>query len=257
MTEQPTETPGEDTSPDGTGPAKKGLMVRLRAYFMAGVLITAPISITVYLAWLFITYVDGKVTPLIPAKYNPETYLPYGIPGLGVVVVVVGLTFIGAFTAGFMGRFFQRLWDRAMDNVPVLRGVYKALKQILETVLAQQSNAFREAVLVEYPRRGMWVIAFITGKTEGEVQNITEQNMINLFVPTTPNPTSGFLIFVPKEEIVKLSMTVEEALKMVISGGIVTPPDNRSEAEKQSVKVHSTEAEHLGELKSSHPDAQS
>lgn len=255
MTQERNDQTHGDGTDDGTGSQKKGLMVRLRAYFMAGILITAPISITVYLAWLFITYVDGKVTPLIPAKYNPETYLPYGIPGLGVVVVVVGLTLIGAFTAGFMGRFFQRLWDRAMDNVPVLRGVYKALKQILETVLAQQSNAFREAVLVEYPRRGMWVIAFITGKTEGEVQNITEQNMINLFVPTTPNPTSGFLIFVPKEDIVKLSMTVEEALKMVISGGIVTPPDNRPDAVKEAVKVRSTEAEHLEELKSARPDA--
>lgn len=253
MTDTPNE-PAPQTDPDGHV-AKKGLMVRLRAYFMAGVLITAPISITIYLAWLFITYVDSKVTPLIPAHYNPETYLPYGIPGLGVIIVVVGLTLIGAFTAGFMGRFFQRLWDRTMDNVPVLRGIYKALKQILETVLAQQSNAFREAVLVEYPRRGMWVIAFITGKTEGEVQNITAQEMINLFVPTTPNPTSGFLIFVPKEEIVKLSMGVEEALKMVISGGIVTPADRRSDAEKAQVKVHSTELEHLEELKSEHPDA--
>ena len=257
MTDDQTDQPQSDNPGDLVGTQKKGLMGRLRAYFMAGILITAPISITIYLAWLFITYVDGKVTPLIPAKYNPETYLPYGIPGLGVVVVVVGLTLIGAFTAGFMGRFFQRIWDRTMDNVPVLRGVYKALKQILETVLAQQSNAFREAVLVEYPRRGMWVIAFITGKTQGEVQSITEQEMINLFVPTTPNPTSGFLIFVPKEEIVKLSMSVEEALKMVISGGIVTPPDKRSDAEKQDVKVRSTEAEHLGELKSDHPNANS
>ncbi|MFC1672847.1 DUF502 domain-containing protein [Pseudomonadota bacterium] len=225
---------------------RNGFMGRLRAYFMAGILITAPISITVYLAWLFITFVDSKVTPLIPAKYNPETYLPYGIPGLGVVVVVVGLILIGAFTAGFMGRFFQRLGDRLMDNVPVLRGIYKALKQILETVLAQQSNAFREAVLVEYPRRGMWVIAFITGKTEGEVQAMTEEEVINLFVPTTPNPTSGFLIFVPKEDIVRLSMSVEEALKMVISGGIVTPPDKRTDEEKARIAVHSREFENHG-----------
>lgn len=196
-------------SADSAEVPKKGLMGRLRAYFIAGVLITAPISITVYLAWLFITYVDGKVTPLIPVKYNPETYLPYGLPGLGMVVVVLSLTLIGAFTAGFLGRFFQRVWERVMDKVPVLRGVYKALKQILETVLAQQSNAFREAVLVEYPRRGMWVIAFITGRTEGEVQALTEEKVINLFVPTTPNPTSGFLIFVAEEEIVPLSMSVE------------------------------------------------
>jgi len=226
-------------------PAKKGLLNRLRAYFMAGVLITAPMSITIYLAWMFITFVDSKVTPLIPYKYNPESYFPYTIPGLGLLVLVVGLILIGAVTAGFMGRFFQRIWDGVMDNVPVLRGIYKALKQVLETVMAQQSSAFREAVLVEYPRRGMWVIAFITGKTEGEVQAITEQEVINLFVPTTPNPTSGFLIFVAKKDIVRLSMNVEDALKMVISGGLVTPPDERSKAEQAKVlaKVHSTEGE--------------
>jgi len=232
--------PSDDQQPV-PAPAKTGLVSRLRAYFMAGVLITAPISITVYLGWLFISYVDSKVTPLIPIKYNPETYLPYGIPGLGVLVVIVGMILIGALTAGFLGRFFQRVWERIMDKVPVLRGVYKALKQVLETVLAQQSNAFREAVLVEYPRRGMWVIAFITGNTQGEVQAITADDVINLFVPTTPNPTSGFLIFVPKDDIVKLSMSVEEAMKMVISGGIVTPPDHRPESERDNDKLHSTE----------------
>lgn len=227
--------------PQNAKPQKIGFLGRLRGYFIAGILITAPISITFYLAYLFVTYVDSKVTPLIPAKFNPETYLPYSLPGLGLIIVIVGLIFIGAFTAGFMGRFFQRVWDRVMDNVPVLRGVYKALKQILETVLAQQSNAFREAVLVEYPRRGMWVIAFITGKTQGEVQAITEEEVINLFVPTTPNPTSGFLIFVPKQDIVPLSMNVEEALKMVISGGIVTPPDHRTPEQIEAVKMKSTE----------------
>ncbi len=229
-------------SPESSKSTKTGFISKLRGYFIAGILITAPISITVYLAWLFITFVDSKVTPLIPAKFNPETYLPYSVPGLGLVIVVVGLVLIGAFTAGFMGRIFQRTGDRIMDNVPVLRGVYKALKQILETVLAQQSTAFREAVLVEYPRRGMWVIAFITGRTQGEVQSITKEEVINLFVPTTPNPTSGFLIFVPKEDIVPLSMNVEEALKMVISGGIVTPPDNRSEEQKAKAIIHSTES---------------
>ncbi len=236
----------KDTSPDSIdadAPHKKGVLGRLRAYFMAGVLITAPISITMYLAWLFVTYVDGKVTPLIPDRYNPESYLPYGIPGLGLVLIVVALTLIGALTAGFLGRFFQRFWERIMDKVPVLRGVYNALKQILETVLAQQSNAFREAVLVEYPRRGMWVIAFITGRTEGEVQALTEEKVINLFVPTTPNPTSGFLIFVPEKDITPLSMSVEEAMKMVISGGIVTPPDHRSDAQKAHAPLHSTEGE--------------
>jgi len=204
---------------------------RLRAYFFAGILVTAPISITIYLAWLFINFVDDKVTPLIPEKYNPETYLPFALPGLGLVVLFLGLTIVGMLMAGFMGRLFTRLSESLLNRMPVVRSVYNAVKQILETVLAQQSNAFREAVLVEYPRRGIWAIAFITGRTEGEVQNVTAEECVNIFLPTTPNPTSGFLLFVPRADLIPLSMSVEEAIKMVISGGIVTPPDHRPEAQ--------------------------
>ena len=205
---------------------------RMRAYLMTGILVVAPISITLYLAWIFIGFVDDRVTPLIPAKYNPETYLPFALPGLGLLVLTVALILVGAATAGFFGRLWTRVSEQILGRMPVIRNVYSAVKQILETVLAQQSNAFREAVLVEYPRRGIWAIAFITGRTEGEVQNITEEECINIFLPTTPNPTSGFLLFVPQKDLIRLDMSVEEAIKMVISGGIVTPPDRRSEAEK-------------------------
>lgn len=230
--------PNGDASQENTG-ASKGLSFgqRLRAYFFAGILITAPVTITFYLAWLFINFVDNKVTPLIPAKYNPESYLPFGVPGIGLVVIFIVLTIIGALTAGFVGRSVTKIYEGILNRMPVVRNIYSALKQILETVLAQQSNAFREAVLVEYPRRGMWAIAFITGETKGEVQNLTEDQCINIFLPTTPNPTSGFLLFVPKEDLIPLTMTVEEAVKMVISGGIVTPPDLRSDAEKAQPKV--------------------
>ena len=210
-------------------------MQRMRAYLLAGILITAPISLTLYLAWIFIGFVDSKVTPLIPYYYNPETYLPFALPGLGLVILIVALISIGALTAGFLGRVWIRISEHILARMPVIRNVYSAVKQILETVLAQQSNAFREAVLVEYPRRGIWAIAFITGRTEGEVQNITEEECINIFLPTTPNPTSGFLLFVPKKDLVSLSMTVEEAIKMVISGGIVTPPDRRTDEEKAKI----------------------
>ncbi|MBC8268459.1 MAG: DUF502 domain-containing protein [Rhodospirillaceae bacterium] len=235
------ETPGK--------PVKISFTGRLRAYFLAGVLITAPISITFYLAWLFINFVDSKVTPLIPLKYSPETYLPFGTPGLGLVVVFVVLTLIGALTAGFVGRLYLRTSERLLNRMPVIRGFYSAIKQILETVLAQQSNAFREAVLVEYPRRGMWAIAFITGRTKGEVQNLTKEECINIFLPTTPNPTSGFLLFVPKKELVPLSMSVEEALKMVISGGIVTPPDHRPAAEQAVPQVSAATYEEMDVLR--------
>jgi uncharacterized membrane protein len=225
------------SGPEGQQPQqiKIGFGARLRAYFLAGVLITAPVSITIYIAWLFIRFVDSRVTPLIPAKFNPETYLPFALPGLGLVVVFVVLTLIGMVTAGFLGRMVIRLYDNVLARMPVLSSIYKALKQIIETVLAQQSSAFREAVLVEYPRRGIWAIGFLTGVTRGEVQELTDDEVLNVFLPTTPNPTSGFLLFVPRRDVIELTMSVEDALKMVISGGIVTPP-SPLEAERALVQ---------------------
>lgn len=203
---------------------------RLRAYFFAGILVTGPIALTLYLTWLFIHFIDVSVSRMLPDHYNPETYLPFNIPGLGLIIAIVGLTAIGALTAGYVGRIFLRISERILARMPVIRGVYGAVKQIFETVLAKQSNTFREAVLVEFPRRGMWTIAFITGRTEGEVHDLSGPDPVSVYVPTTPNPTSGYLVFVPRSEVVLLSMTVEEAIKMVISGGIVTPTDRRDAA---------------------------
>ena len=228
---------------------RMGLSQRLRAYLFAGVLVTAPIFITFYLAWLFVTFVDGKIESLIPAQYNPETYLPFAIPGLGLIVLILSLMLVGALTAGFFGRLWMRFSEQTLNQIPVIRNVYSAVKQILETVLAQQSNAFREAVLIEYPRRGIWAIGFLTGTTKGEVQNLIEEECINVFLPTTPNPTSGFLLFVPKKDIAPLSMSVEDAIKMVISGGIVTPPDERPEAEKSTPVVSAQTYEELEVLR--------
>ena len=200
---------------------------RLRAYFFAGILVTGPLALTLYLTWLFIHFIDNSVSLLFPDRYKPAHYLPFNIPGLGLIFSVIVLTLIGALTAGYVGRLFLRISERILARMPVIRGVYGAMKQIFETVLAKQSNTFREAVLVEFPRPGMWTIAFITGRTEGEVQNLAGPDAVSVYVPTTPNPTSGYLVFLPRRELIVLSMTVEEAIKMVISGGIVTPPDRR------------------------------
>lgn len=240
---KPGETPGPDNpesaETDAGGHEVKprkalSLMGRLRAYFLAGILVTAPLTITFVLATWLIEFIDSRIVPLIPLRYNPDYYLKeilgyeIGVPGLGVIVLIVFITLVGAMTAGFLGRFIIRLGENMLNRMPVIRGVYGASKQILETVLKHQSNAFRQAVLVEYPRRGIWAVAFITGRTEGEVQNLIADDLINIFLPTTPNPTSGFLLFVPKKDMILLDMSVEEAIKMVISGGIVTPPDRRS-----------------------------
>jgi uncharacterized membrane protein len=240
-TDNTSKAAGEAAAPKN----KPRMAARLRAYFFAGILITAPLSITIYLAALFISFVDRQVTPLIPAHYNPETYLPFSIPGLGLVVVIVTMILVGALTAGFLGRYFVRVSERILARMPVVRNLYSTTKQIFETVLAQKSTAFRQAVLVEYPRRGIWAIAFITGRTEGEVQNLTEETVTNIFLPTTPNPTSGFLLFVPKKELIPLTMSVEEAIKMVISGGIVTPPDRRPVEEQKIPRVSAATYEEL------------
>lgn len=214
-----------------------GLFGRLRAYFFAGVLVTAPLFITVYLGWLIITFIDGQVAGIVPVTFHP--YLPFGVPGVGVLLVAAAMVFIGWFAAGFLGRVLVQAQDRLLTRTPVVRNVYSALKQILETVMAHKSSAFREVVLLEYPRRGVWAIGFITGATEGEVQHLTEDQVVNIFVPTTPNPTSGFLLFVPRNDLVVLDMTVEEGIKMVVSGGIVTPPDRRPSTIRELPQVSS------------------
>ncbi len=217
---------------------RRGLLARLRTYFLTGLIVTAPVAITFWILVGFIEFVDGKVVPLIPPAYNPNTYirdvfgLGLDIPGIGLVVVFLGLTLIGFFAAGLLGRMVVRTGEQLVNRMPVVRSVYGALKQIFQTVLESSSRSFREVVLVEYPRRGIWAIAFITSTTEGEVQSTIADPVVNIFLPTTPNPTSGFLLFVPRSDLVVLDMTVEEGIKMVVSAGIVTPPDRRSEEAK-------------------------
>jgi uncharacterized membrane protein len=224
----------QKTAPTARPETAKGgfhltLGAKLRTYFLAGILITAPIGLTIYLAWLVISFVDERVFSIIPTRYNPETYLPFSVPGIGLILAVIALTLIGAITAGFLGRLFRRLSEAVLNRLPIVRSLYTAIKQIVETVFANQSAAFREVVLVEYPRQGAWSVGFITGTIQGEIKRHLQRPMVNVFVPTTPNPTSGFLLFVPEEDVIRLTMSVEEGIKLVISGGIITPTDAPAE----------------------------
>ena len=218
-------------------PPRRTVFGRIRAYLLAGILVTAPIGITLWLTWGVITFFDNKVVPLIPAHYNPETYLPIPLPGLGLVLAVIVLVLIGWLAAGLMGRWVVRMSEQLMARMPFIRNVYSAVKQIMETVLAQNANAFRHVVLVEYPRRGIWTMGFVTGTTGGEVQSVVDAELVNVFVPTTPNPTSGFLLFVPKKDLYYLDMTSEEGFKMLVSTGIVTPTDRRSAERKATPMI--------------------
>lgn len=201
----------------------KSILTKLRGYFLTGIIVTAPVGLTFYVSFLFIGFIDAKVRNIIPVQYHYDNILPFEIPGLGLLFVFIMLTFIGFLTAGLIGRYIIKLGERIIARLPIIRSVYGALKQIFESVLKTSSKSFREVVLIEYPRKGIWAIGFITGDTKGEVQDSLKEVLVNVFLPTTPNPTSGFLLFVPRKDLKVLNMNVEEGIKMVISGGIVTP----------------------------------
>jgi uncharacterized membrane protein len=210
-----------------------------RANFLTGLVVVAPIVLTLYLTWAFITFVDAKVVPLVPAPYNPRTYIDADIPGFGLVIFIVFTTIVGYFAKRVFGRQLIRLGENIVSRMPVVRSVYNALKQIVETVLSQSKSSFRQACLVEYPRRDIWAIAFIATDTTGEImEKRGGDEMVSVFLPTTPNPTSGFLLFVPKKDVILLDMTIEEAAKLVISAGLVVPP---TKAEREAA-ARNTEA---------------
>ena len=208
---------------DAKAPARKpGFLGSLRSWFLTGLLVTAPVLLTVYITWAAIELIDGQVASILPG-FNQLVFA--SIPGAGLIIGLILITFIGAVAAGFLGRWLIGLGESILNRMPVVRTIYGASKQILETVISAQSDAFRDAVLVEYPRRGLWVIGFVTGGTKGEVAELMDGNMVNVFIPTTPNPTSGFLLFCPRDEVIYLDMSVEDAVKLVVSGGIVHPPE--------------------------------
>ena len=227
--------PRDDDDGEGAAPRRR-LFGRLRNAFLTGLIVAAPLGITFWILFGVIELIDGAVVPHLPPAYNPQVYIERHlgieahIPGIGLVIVLAGVTLIGFMAANFMGRMVVRTGENILGRMPVVRSIYGALKQIFQTVLESSSRSFREVVLVEYPRRGIWAIGFITSVTEGEVQTTIADDTVNVFLPTTPNPTSGFLLFVPRAHLVALDMTVEEGIKMVVSAGIVTPPDRRAGA---------------------------
>ena len=202
---------------------RRRFWLRLRNYFITGIIVVAPIALTIYLVTLVVGFIDENVLPLLGEKYHPDNYLPFAVPGIGVVIFVVAITLTGWLATGLIGRTVVSVGERFLDRMPVVRSVYSVFKQIFETVFAQSSRAFRDVVLISYPRAGCWAIGFATGTTRGEVCDAIGDDVVNVFLPTTPNPTSGYLLFLPKKDVIFLDMTVEQGIKLVISGGVVTP----------------------------------
>lgn len=219
---------GEDKK-DAPEHVRLSFGARIRNYFLTGLVIAAPISITLFITWSFIQWVDDTVKPYIPHFYNPDNYLPFSVPGVGLIFSLFILTILGFLTANFVGRSFLNYGEVMVGRMPLVRNIYNALKQIFETVLSQKGQTFTKAAVIEYPRRDLWALAFIATDTMGEVSHRlsdrTDSNdgFISVFLPTTPNPTSGFLLFVPREDVIILDMSVEDAAKLVISAGLVSP----------------------------------
>lgn len=199
-------------------------MARLRNYFLTGLLVTGPAGITLYLTWWLVSWVDSWVKPYLPAIYNPDNYLPFRVPGYGLVVALLALTIIGFLTANFVGAAIVGLAETTLGRMPLVRNLYKGLKQIFSSVLAEKGDSFRQAVLVRFPHQDVWSIGFVTGDLKGEVAEKLEggNDMLTVYVPTTPNPTGGYLLFVRRNDAIVLDMSVEDAAKFVISFGLVT-----------------------------------
>jgi uncharacterized membrane protein len=195
----------------------------LRNSFVAGLVVVTPITVTVWLIITFITFVDNSVKPLIPKVYNPESYLPFAIPGLGLLFAVLFITMLGALAANFFGRTLVSIGERIVDRLPFVRTIYGTLKQIVQTIALQSEQSFQEVVLVEYPRPGLWAVGFVTAVAKGPLGAAFSEEHVGVFVPTTPNPTSGFLLYAPRASLQTLDMSVEEGAKLIVSAGLVTP----------------------------------
>ncbi|NDV99252.1 DUF502 domain-containing protein [Salipiger sp. PrR002] len=208
-------------------PRRPGIFASLRASFLTGLVVIAPVGLTVWLIWTLFGWVDGFVLPLVPQRFNPEEYIGINLRGVGVIFFLVFTIVVGWVAKGLIGRSMIRFAETLVDRTPVVRSIYSGIKQIAETVFAQTERSFEKACLVQYPRKGIWAIGFISTQAKGEVlekSDVTGE-LVSVFVPTTPNPTSGFLLYFPVEDVVELDMSLEDAAKLVISAGLVYPPD--------------------------------
>lgn len=210
------------------------MLKTLRRHLVAGLILWVPLLITFFIVRFLIRFVDRTLL-LLPTAWRPETLLGFNIPGLGLILAFGILLLTGVLAANFAGRRLVDIGDRIVNRIPLVSGIYSGAKQVAETLFADSSTAFKRVLLVEYPRRGVWSMCFQTSDSVGEVQHRTTADVVCVFVPTTPNPTSGFLLFVPREELVPLDMPVDEGLRMIISLGVAVPRWKNPEAAKASI----------------------
>ncbi len=218
------------------------MMKRLRRYLVAGLLVWLPLGITIFLFRIMIGLMDKSLV-LVPQKYQPEELLGFAIPGLGVILTILLLLVTGLLAANIVGRSVVGGWESLMERIPVVRSIYSAAKNFAEVVFSDSGNAFKKVLLVEYPRKGIYTLTFQTATEMGEVQGRTGEEVVCCFVPTTPNPTSGFIIVVPKKDVIELDMEVDEAAKLIMSLGVVVPTWSRERTAELPLKMPENDAE--------------
>jgi uncharacterized membrane protein len=215
-----------------------GFVGRIRNYFLTGLIVAGPLAITAWLVWSFTTWVDGFVRPFIPAAYRPETYLPWPVPGTGLVIAFIALTLLGFLTANLVGRSLVELGEGLLNRMPIVRPIYKTMKQIFETLFSKTGSSFRKVALVEFPAPGMWSLVFLSQPPGGDVvAKLPAGEHVSVFLPCTPNPTTGFFFFVPRKDLVELDISVENAMTLLISAGMVQPD---GEAQKKLAALATT-----------------
>ena len=199
-------------------------MSRVRTYFLTGLVVAGPVAVTLWLIWWFVTWVDGLVRPFIPKMYRPETYLPIQIPGLGLIIAFVALTLLGFLTANLIGRKLVDLGEGLLSRMPIVRPIYRTAKQIFQTLFSKSGSTFRKVGLVEFPSPGMWSLVFLTRSPTDEISSrLPALEHVSAFMPCTPNPTTGFFFYVPRRDVIDLDITVEQAMTLLMSAGIVQP----------------------------------
>jgi len=237
---QTDQTPAETIGPDGerVSASQTSFAGRIRNYFLTGLVVAGPVLITVYLTWSFITWVDNLVRPFIPPAYRPETYLPWPVPGTGLVIAFVALTLLGFLTANLVGRTMVGWGESLLNRMPIVRPVYKTMKQIFETLFSKTGSSFRQVALVEFPAPGMWSLVFISlPPSEDLAASLPKGEHVSAFMPCTPNPTTGFFFYVLRKDLVVLDISVESAMTLLISAGMVQP-DN--DAQKKLASLAAT-----------------
>ncbi len=202
----------------------RGFVARVRNYFLTGLIVAGPVAVTLWLIWWFVTWVDNLVRPFIPVAYRPETYLPVQIPGLGLIFAFIALTLLGFFTANLVGSKLVGFGESLLSRMPIVRPIYRTAKQIFETLFSSSQSSFRRVGLVEFPSPGMWSLVFLTQPPgAGIASHLPEAEHVSAFMPCTPNPTTGFFFYVPRRDVIDIDITVEEAMQLIMSAGIIQP----------------------------------